>query len=122
MEPTIAERLDQYPELKRPDGDCIGRITCEYCSTVYPGRWQYNEHLRTKKRCKTIRTALGIPVLEDKTFPCIKCGKEYSTANWRNEHQWKCPRGMLTIIPLEVKEPPGQLTTKKFEEDGESRE
>ena len=31
MEPTIAERLDQYPELKRPDGDCIGRITCEYC-------------------------------------------------------------------------------------------
>ena len=86
------------PDLDIPEPNEAGKLYCKYCTVYYPNVSQFNEHLKTKKKCKAIRVSLGIPVLEDRKWFCKKCNKEYATKYYHQEHEFNCRANQKLIV------------------------
>lgn len=102
MDPAeIDAQLNKIPEFNLPDPDCLGRFECPYCKVKYENSWKYNYHMKIRKRCKDIRRALNVPILEDRKFTCRKCGRDFASKAIQIGHEWNCVSGFLTTKPYD---------------------
>lgn len=78
-----------------------GRWECLYCKATFSSRGNYLSHLHIGVNCKNIRRSLGIPILNDKSYPCSLCGKKLHSKKMRETHELKCKDRQMKISQVD---------------------
>lgn len=109
----------RFPEFGEAEKDSLGRFYCKYCRSWYGTKYTYQNHLNTKRTCKSIRRAMGIPILWDREFPCKKCGKSFVANTTRINHELKCRGGAIRVFPINGKSRDAETQTEATDEGPE---